>query len=204
MSTINSSTSGNYQDLMGGLYPSLPSNNAYISVLPSPGEMVDPRSYRVNPNDLYQPPVNQTVLEASELNELKNVIPNSMTGFYPTSIDLNHPIHKELDGIVRKIIEKSATKSELELPAFYEAAIAEVANSGISFEPKEYLKSLKRVELLEIAIRAHLFCALLSKLHEKISSTFNSSTKFPKNLKAEEILILNIASHLEFISGNNP
>lgn len=126
---------------------------------------------------------NQTQLDT--LNALiKKCTPNPefpIMGFHPVIID-NHPIHQQLKTLCTQFL---ASRQNMPIDTRLrqcEAGVAEILSSMGSPEFLPVIARLPKFELIEIAVRNHLFMGLLAQHKDQIAQFFRLHNCFPEDL----------------------
>jgi hypothetical protein len=153
----------------------------------------DPRSFRLPDFQLRPYQFSMTsgapiFPDKKEFDTLKQCLKNYLGGFDPYKINKAHPIHDELIKISQKLLTNCKDFLLARKISYLENAIAELT-IGCTYVPIElavHIATEPKFELLEIALRNHLFQELLLEEKSAIEKFYHSNKKFPDHLGEKE------------------
>lgn len=161
--------------------------------IPKQPPAYDPLSFRQNqdPSISYQFQSNPgpQIIVKEDLAILKNCLNSyNLPGFNPWQID-THPIHNELYKLCVPLLQRCEHLPLENRVPFLNNAIAEIVLGCVcsnSLDNLDYLSIMPKFELLEIALRSHLFQGLLSQEQHAIKKFYDFNLYFPDNLAQRE------------------
>jgi hypothetical protein len=162
----------------------------------------NPIAYRQNqdPSIPYQfPPVETATLDKKCLQTLYHYLSSCLQGFDPWIIqEAAHPIHNELLKICHPLLNACQNLPLERKISYLNSAIAELIISANDYDTAfAYTARLPKFELLEIALRNHLYHGLLYQEKSEIEKFHTLNKSIPNNLNQKEI-----ALHC-FVTKNN-
>lgn len=142
----------------------------------------------------------------NELSILKNFISQCLPGFNPWDIGEEHPIHNILLKISEKLLNHCKEMSLQDKVSYLENAIAEImiGSNSLTGELTAYAARLPKFELLEIALRNHLYNGAIYQEKKAIEKFYELNKYLPNNLDQREADLHYFATKNNYYQSPNP